>query len=532
MAAAVGVALLLQLVAVARSPLIAPDGIEFIRFARELGGDPVDAIRSHAQHPGYPLLIRFTHVLTGSLIPGDAGWEFAARMACGASGLACVALIWLLVRDTLGVAAANVAALIFAVLPIARQNAADALSDPSHLMFYLCAVWLVCRWAARRSWWQLLLAGVASGLAFWVRPEGLSAAVMCAGALLVVPALRAAAGGARRAWLGSAALLAGAAIVAAPLVLVSGKLTGKLAGKPGWQQLQAPVAPTEVMIAKFLELQRLQPAATPAPVIPVEGNPKPWGGSPTSIVLGGISQLGTALAEVLSGVLLVPLLVGIPIALRRMPRSACWTCLILSVTQIGMLLTLYWLGGYISRRHLHPLVALLIASSGLRTLAIVHRLNEFGRQRFNARWLGPGVAVLVLSLLIPRAIRPLHQSHLHKLQAVEWLRAHGQQGDVVGSNAVEIVYRATMDGRIRPGSSLRPGLPIDADGPLLQNTHLVVSVDSANQLPEWTAGIPTAFTPVTRIIGDSKLRQRDLVIYRRGDILQTAAESPPLNSVR
>src|SRR5690606_24147386 len=159
--AAICLAGILHVAIVVRSPLIAPDGIGFIQYARELGDNGWKVIRESAQHPGYPLLIRATHAVTCRSHSANAGWEFAARLACGLSGLVCIPLIWLLVRQTVDVRAANVAAVVVAVLPAVRQNAADALSDSTHLMLYLTAVWLVCRSATDRRWWSLLLAGAA-----------------------------------------------------------------------------------------------------------------------------------------------------------------------------------------------------------------------------------------------------------------------------------------------------------------------------------------------------------------------------------
>ena len=59
-------------------------------------------------------------------------------------GLAAVGVVWLLTRDLYGVAVANMAAFIFAVLPIPRALAADAQSDMPHALLYLTAAWLAC----------------------------------------------------------------------------------------------------------------------------------------------------------------------------------------------------------------------------------------------------------------------------------------------------------------------------------------------------------------------------------------------------
>jgi hypothetical protein len=228
------------------------------------------------------------------------------------------------------------------------------------------------------------------------------------------------------------------------------------------------------------------------------------------------------LAEVMHGILLVPLLVGIPIAFRRMSGISFPVCLMLALAQIGMLLLLYRLGGYIDRRHLLPLVAMLMPAICLGAVAIRRWLASLGQRHRNAGWLAPVAAACVLAVLMPRSIRPLHESHLHKLRAAGWLREHGHQGDSVGSNAVEVIYHASIDDGVSAGSLLRIGHRIDADGQLTRNSYLVVELEAENLLPAWSSGIPAEFTPVARIVGDPGLRQRDLLIYHRGAIAQSA----------
>src|SRR5438552_983626 len=50
-------ALGLQAIVVARSPIIAKDGVTFIRVAKELANDFVPTCRLEDQHPGYPALL-------------------------------------------------------------------------------------------------------------------------------------------------------------------------------------------------------------------------------------------------------------------------------------------------------------------------------------------------------------------------------------------------------------------------------------------------------------------------------------------
>ncbi len=507
---ALGVALGLQAVVVARSPLIAPDGIAFLEFAQELAVTPGAAIRGRAQHPGYPALVLAVRACAGALIPGDAEWIAAARLSSGLSGLACVLLVWLTVRQVLDLRAANMGALLFALLPTVRQNAADALSDSTHLMLFLGALWLAARAAMRRSGWQFLLSGVCSGVAYWVRPEGLAVAVAAAGCALVAPAWRTRLG-CRRTLGAAAALLLGSALVIAPYVASVGTLTGKLAGKPGWQRLNRAADASANVLG-------VTPSAGSAPTLTAV---------PLASLAAGCGVLTANLAEGLHGVLLVPLLLGIPRATRRMQgvqSSLLWA---LAMTYVGLLLLLYVLGGYMDRRHLIPLFALLIPSLSEGTLAIGDWLRGLGERRRGTAWLLPGVAVCVLAMLILRGVRPLHQSHLHKLAAATWIDRVCQDGDAVGSNAnaVQVVYYASLPGRARAGTVLSDWQPVDAGVLCTTNRYLVLELDEHGRLPGRLSQVPQWFSCVATFPGDPRLRQRDLLIYERTRDVQAAARA-------
>jgi hypothetical protein len=526
LAAALALALTLQTITVARSSLTAPDGIGFVQYARELAEAPLPAIREHAQHPGCPLLILAAREVTGRLISGDAAWMAAARLVCGLCGLACVLLVWLITRNVADLATANVAAVLFALLPSVRQNAADALSDPLHLMLYLAAVWLLCTGSRRPSLWRFPAAGAVSGAAFWVRPEGLSVALVAAVCVSALPAWRARLG-ARRALMASGALLLAAGMVVTPYVLISGHLTGKLAAKPGWWQSQPSVEPSVPLHSTSSVLGVSHPAVVAAtPMIPIAGDATPWNDPWPSALSAGLARFGVRLAENLNGILLIPLLIGIPLAARRMQTLNFMFFLLLGLSQIGLLLLLYRLGGYIDRRHQFPLLAILMPSIALGALAVREWIAATRLGPRGAPWLLAGVSVCTLAVLAPRAVRPLHPSHQHTLTAVAWIQERCRPGDTVGSTAIEVVYHASQDGRMHAGSVLHEGHPLEADGPLLRNTFLVVEFNEQNQLPEWSHWIPPEFTPVKTIHGDRSLRQRDLVIYQRDEIAETADQFP------
>jgi len=517
---ALSIALTLQVVTVTLSPLTAPDSFVFVQYARQLAETPIPTIRDQAQHPGFPMLILAAHEVTERLISGDAAWLAAARLVCGLGGLACVWLVWRITRHVSNPSVAGAAAMLFALLPAVRQNAADALSDQPHLMLYLGAVLLVCQATAQQSLWKFVLAGSVSGAAFWVRPEGLAVALVAAFGVCVLPVWRTELG-TRRAFAASGALLAGAALIVAPYMVISGPVTAKLRQKPGWSQ--ADVAPRSLDSRPAGEsLDGSRVASERPPKIPLAG-PTPWNDPLPSALLAAVARFCTRLAENFNGILLVPLFIGIPLAASRMPKSSVAFFVLLALAQISLLLLLYRLGGYIDRRHQFPLLAILMPSVGTGAVVIIRWMREVTHRHRQVAWVLPTLVACTLAILLPRAMRPLHQNRLHMLDAAAWLRGHISRDDRIGSNAIEVIHHATLDGRAHPGSVLHTGLPLDADGPLRRDSLLVLEFDEQNALPEWSSRILPEFSPVMTIHGHPRLRQRDIVIYRRNPSVRTAA---------
>lgn len=221
-------AFVLQVSVVARSPAIENDGIVFIGIAKELLQDPLAAVRGHNQHPGYPAMILASRGLVLGPAWSDqvASWTLPAQLATGLCGLLSVAAVWMLARHFFNGRIAAVTAILFAAMPVFRQNAADAMSDSPHLLFFVLAAWTAAvgfeRW--RPGWF--LGAGLASGVAYWIRPEGLLVAG-ASGALLACFFFSRRRPDRRVLVLCLLALAASSVTVAAPYVIIKGRLTSK-----------------------------------------------------------------------------------------------------------------------------------------------------------------------------------------------------------------------------------------------------------------------------------------------------------------
>lgn len=460
LAAALILTAALEAAILARSPIIAKDGIGFIRIAHELAVDPAATLRLEDQHPGYPAMVLAASRLV-QRVAGQNDFDAAmigAHLASALCGVASVLCLWFFVRRLYDDRVANITALLAAAWPLLRQNAADGLSDTPHLMFYLASAWLAGEGIARGRITLLAAAGAASGLAYWVRPEGLApgaaaAMVLATGMVTSFFASRknVLSRSERRQWLaGLGALLAAMALVASPYALIAGKVTSKK------MPFRAPPSAHAVAIASVEPTSGLLAEPRPGGTLPDEfDRPAVLAG-----VFGlGLVELGRELAQGLYYFGLIPLAIGALAPTRpRRQSGVVWLHVALVSVHASLLMLLYLVAGYISHRHVIPLVALLLPGVTAGMIAVGQRLSvrvpRLGApRRVAAAWAG----IFMLALL-PKCLRPLNAVYAPLVQAAHWVRQHGHPGDAVLATSSYVRFYAKLPG-ILVGPEA-PNLPV------------------------------------------------------------------------
>lgn len=450
LAAAIALAAVLQAVCVARSPIVAKDTTGFIRIAQELAVDPINTFRVEDQHPGYPAMILAAYRLVeacGCDRPFDA-WIFASRLASNVCGLLSVVLLWLFARRLYDEPVANITALLGAAWPLLRTNAADGLSDTPHLMLYLAAAWLAAEGLSRGRILLLATAAAVSGLAYWVRPEGVLVGLATAAALAASLVLRQRLTSRSRTVAGLAVVCLMLAVVTGPYVFFAGKITSKKT------PLSAP--PTEHAVAM----------ATTEPTAGIIAEPGPHAARPdlsrplaaAGAAASGTLELGRELAHGLCYLGLLPLGLAAFAASRPRPRpgTVAWHLLLLT-GQASLLVLLFCLAGYISHRHLLPLVTLMLptvaAGVGMLSERLASRVPALSPKR--AQVMVVGVLVIAMS---PKCTRPLHQIYAPIVEAADWVRQHAQPGDGVLATSGYVRFYTQLPGILLGCET--PNLPI------------------------------------------------------------------------
>ena len=516
LALAVVVTAILQAVLIARNSTITADGIIFISIARDLPQATVDAFHKYDQHPGFPAMVLAGTRLVQSLgYHGDPQtWVTGALAVTYLCGILCVIVVWFYARDLFDAHVANIAALIFAFLPLPRANASDALSDTPHLLFYLLAAWLASRAVVQGR--LLLFAGVGavSGLAYWIRPEGLEVVAITLVCALVQ--------GLRMHWpwqkLGLACVtLAGSALlVVAPYLFFAGKVTSKqlpfakLRAGTTFIAQEAEKQPPPKMMSQPKAALASAPAAQPTMTTSIEKATPPVATLPATAVppeanysMSLILRLGAKAGSALINAIchgfkfvFIPFyLIGYAELIRRRPDwMRVGFIALLALAHMGALMVVYFLSGYIAHRHVLPLVGLAMPFTALGVIYVVDHIS-LGLKTSSTIpfWTVFGVS---LAAVLPFTLRPVTRECVPVIEAMQWVQAHAEPGSGIVCNSPYVAFYSKL-----PVTSLGPGArSIDSalnNAPVrARYDYIVLHVGAHEYRPEWIEQLGTRFTQV------------------------------------
>jgi len=465
-----------------RAEMISRDGAKFLWYAQGLSRQPLAEMRARDQHPLYPALVLATHqVLEGlrpicGVVPADPvrSWPLAGVIVTLAGGLAVVVAVYLLANSLFDARVALMAALLAAAAAEFCQLSADVLTDMPHLAVYLLAMVAGIRGVRDRKRICLFLAGVLSGAAFLIRPEGAEVAVvMVVGAAMVA-----------RSWplrdraIGVLAVCIGAALVASPYMAVTGKLVPKKSikhmlwgSKPGDESSgffqTAPSTCSAVFTSSTRRrLQPARPLVRIASVLPMLVSARArsprlfdvFGSLNTYIPTGQCDQ--TTLASVagrellhawgliaqdwvraLRVTLLLPAIVWL--IRRRRPgvemigSRLVATALVLHVVIASALIIRFDYWTWFSLRHVMVLAALTLPFSAAGIAAVLDLLPSPRR-----RLAVIALAVGLVGPTLPWMLETRYADLVHLRRAGEWVRKHGESSPAVMTTRHRVAFYA------------------------------------------------------------------------------------------
>ncbi len=443
------VAAAVRAVAWSNTVVLFNDGPVFLGMARAIEAGRWAEVLAHPFHPLYPALIALV-----ARVPMD--FEDAAIVVSIAGGLMSVLGIFLFVRRAFDRDLAWLAAWIVALHPWAVDFSSDVMSDGLYAGLYLLGFAALAATIEKPRLSRALGCGLAAGLAYLVRPEGVGLLVACALLLLVRASVNKA--DRKRTLVAMAGLFLVAGLVMAPLVgsiteqsgqwsLTRKKSLGALITGKAEIQLEAHRG------AAAIGLGQAQPIALP------RSSERAGGGGafrPTRTVAGladaSLQVARTSLAALRYEVALFAVAgVWLIRSRRRSMREA--TVALPVFLYSGLLVLLFWGAGYVARRHaLAPLLPICAyAAIGWRALCVEFIDRFAGGNVERAGRLKSPTAICLLLVVVLVGIWGARDLRVRRLErepvrlAAEWLRDHGV-GDVsVAAQKLRVAYYSGAD---------------------------------------------------------------------------------------
>lgn len=176
----VALTLALHAAGMVRSDPPAQDGLKFLRIARQFQSEPwLETIRGSDQHPLYSVLTAMVQPLCATAIGNRSeSWRLAGQSVSLIAYLLTLVPIHGWTKLKFGERTANLAVLIFVLLPTPAELGRDVLSDATALCAFAYAVWLGELALAESGDLKFAMgSGLAIAIGYWVRPEVALAAV-------------------------------------------------------------------------------------------------------------------------------------------------------------------------------------------------------------------------------------------------------------------------------------------------------------------------------------------------------------------
>ena len=159
---------------------VSNDSVAFMEFSTSLKKNAGAAIKANDQHPGYPAIILASEKILS--LPGFHSTLNNRILAAQAVTLFCRAVAILFLYHIClffgNKKEALVISIIAILVPMYANIGSDVLSDWPNLMLMAIALYFCLKGLPNNSRVCFLVAGLTSGLAYWIRPEGITFVVV------------------------------------------------------------------------------------------------------------------------------------------------------------------------------------------------------------------------------------------------------------------------------------------------------------------------------------------------------------------
>gem|GEM_PF-2374282 len=370
------------------------------------------------QPPAYPATIYATFVVLKRIDPPEDRSKvspdqllFAAQMAAATAMILAVFPMYWLGRMLLGKSRGFAAVLIFQFLPVAARDTSDGLSEGLYFFCLSSALALGVAGIRKQSIGRFLFCGLASGMTYLVRPEGLAVALGGLAVLLGLAAFRLRPTGNMMAC--AAALIAGTCLSAAPYMVMIGGVTNKPSGKN-----VIDGTPPSGSIRPGLGAIRMD-----APLF-AEINVETNRGGPLEKATAAAGTMAREYLHASHYAVGILGIVGLFLIRKRLKESPEWFLLLATAAiQLLALARVAYSQGYASERHLltASFVAVYFTVGGLEPLFAWFAKWPVVGPLYRKPWIESVWVAVLIAICIPSLLKPLHQNRIGFKKAGEFL---------------------------------------------------------------------------------------------------------------
>lgn len=413
-----------------RSGMMFNDGPEFIRLAQVAAEYDWVALVSHDYHPLYSVLIAFAH----SLLDSSVSWTNAAVTVSVLSSGICTLVLYVFLRCEFGNTAALFGVLLFVIQERAIDYFSDVMSEGIYATFFIGALFCLSRSLATSKKRWFFGAGIISGLAYLVRPEGLGP-VAILGTLMIWEFVR------RRVslrdfFLRVGILVGSASLVASPYVFSVWKVTGEIVltqkkpvleitgVNPLLRSLDLPaVEPRRKGVGSFgAEISFLPLDEAEVFVQPDSRDIASTGLKSKTVlarILDSVGELLDALITTAKIEWCLPILLGLWFSRGSPGKRGAWIGFTASV-YVVLLIGLALHTEYLSKRHVFPVILPFLGYAGVGLTESVRLLQ--GRLGLSLNACRMAVLIPLLSVSLSSQFEARRSDRMAVRNAAEWFR--------------------------------------------------------------------------------------------------------------
>lgn len=403
---------------ICHTEVVSRDSLTYIRIAWQMEhGELRQVLRSSMHHPGYPFSILLVSRVVRPFFGDDlvTGMQVSAQIATALASLLLVIPLFLLGLELFNPRISFWATVLFQCLPASSKLFGDGLSEGLFLLLASSGL-LTASWALRLGNVRYyVLAGMFSGLAYLVRPEGLAICGATAVILYARQMIRYTQIPFPQFALRGTSLVAATLSLAVPFMMTIGHLSTKMSVTTTMEGAQAPV-PVELETPPVAQVQLL---SHPLAIWSLDKN------SPSDRFVWACKAFVQVLSRALFWYLWPFTFVGMWIHRRSLlQQPLTWLYFLTSCAVLAALYRVALRLGYVSERHLLLVVLAVLGPTAAGVTIVADWVAR--------KWFLPtssarvSLALFAILLAIPtyKSLETLHLTRSGFRQVGYWLAAH------------------------------------------------------------------------------------------------------------